>query len=238
MKRCCGALVLLSIGMAAGAAVDPGAAAIPRLEYEPLAPGSYELQRIQPTPDARLLDAQGRAVRLQSYTRGKITLLTFFYTYCVDPLGCPYSRETLQQVREGVLKDARLAAATRFVSVSFDPGNDTPEALARYAVSVGAGGAVAGRMEWQFLTARSVPDLLPLLQELGQDVSVQNDAQGKPTRTLHHMLKLFLIDAQGFVREIYTLAYLQPLVILNDIKTLRIESQRDTAIARSSPAVH
>lgn len=238
MKRLCGALVLLSMSVAAGAAVDPGAASIPRLEYEPLAPGSYELQRIQPTPDARLLDAQGRAVRLQSYSRGKITLLTFFYTYCVDPVGCPYARETLQQVRAGVLKDSGLAAATRFVSVSFDPGNDTPEALARYAKSVGVGSAEGDRLEWRFLTARSVPDLLPLLQDLGQDVSVQNDAQGRPTRTLHHMLKLFLIDAHGFVREIYTLAYLQPLVILNDIKTLRIESQRDPAIARSKPTAH
>ena len=238
MNRIGSAVVLLALSVAAGAAVDPGAASIPRLEYEPLAPGSYELQRIRPTPDARLLDSQGRAVRLQSYSRGKITLLTFFYTYCVDPLGCPYARETLQQVREGVLKDSKLAAATRFVSVSFDPCNDTPDALARYATSVGVGSPAADRMEWRFLTARSVPDLLPLLLDLGQDVSVQNDALGRPTRTLHHMLKLFLIDTHGFVREIYTLAYLQPRVILNDIKTLRIESERDAALARRDSFVH
>lgn len=228
MRRVASAGVLLAVSMAAGAAVDPGAASIPRLEYEPLAPGSYELQRIQPAPDARLLDSNGKPVRLQTYSRGKITLLTFFYTYCVDPVGCPYARETLQQVRDGVLKDHGLAATTRFVSVSFDPSNDTPDALTRYAESTGANTPPTNQLEWRFLTARSVPDLLPLLHDLGQDVSVQNDEQGRPTRTIHHMLKLFLIDSNGFVREIYTLAFLQPLVILNDIKTLRIEASHPT----------
>jgi len=34
------------------------------------------------------------------------------------------------------------------------------------------------------------------------------------------MLKVFLIDTRGVVREIYSLAYLQPDVMLNDIRTL------------------
>ncbi len=234
MMRYCVALLALGMCLAASATTDPGAATIPRLEYEPLKPGTYELLRIQRTPDAQLLDAQGRRVRLQRYSRGKITLLTFFYTYCADPLGCPYARETLRQVRAGLLKDSRLAAATRFVSVSFDPGNDTPQALARYAAAIGAD----GQLEWRFLTAQSVAQLLPLLEDLGQDVSVQTDEKGRPTRTMHHMLKMFLIDAQGDVREIYTLAFLQPLVILNDIKTLHIEAQRAAgALARSAPSV-
>jgi cytochrome oxidase Cu insertion factor (SCO1/SenC/PrrC family) len=215
-------LLLLGMGGAAWPAVDPGAATLPRLEYVPLAPGTYELERIQRVPDARLLDAAGRAVSLHPLVHGKITLLTFFYTYCVDPLGCPYARETLRQVREGLSKDTRLASGTRIVSISFDPSNDTPPALARYAAGLGLRGAP----EWQLLTSRAVPDLLPLLDDLGQDVSVQRDEQGKPTRTLHHMLKMFLLDARGQVREIYTLAFLQPQVILNDIKTLQLEAAR------------
>ena len=41
--------------------------------------------------DAALLDSTGRTVRLAALTQDKITLLTFFYTYCVDPLGCPFA---------------------------------------------------------------------------------------------------------------------------------------------------
>jgi protein SCO1/2 len=35
---------------------------------------------------------------------------------------------------------------------------------------------------------------------------------------------MFLIDRRGTVREIYSLAYLQPQVIANDVKTLLMES--------------
>jgi hypothetical protein len=38
------------------------------------------------------------------------------------------------------------------------------------------------------------------------------------------MLKMFLIDARGEVREIYTLSFLQPQVMFNDIKTLALET--------------
>ena len=37
------------------------------------------------------------------------------------------------------------------------------------------------------------------------------------------MLKLFLIDSAGVVREIYSLAFVHPEVMLNDIQTLLME---------------
>lgn len=219
MRNLVGMAMLLALSAGAAAAVDPGAAMIPRLEYEPLKPGTYQLQRIQTAPDAVLLDINGKVAHLKDATHGKVTLLTFFYTYCVDPLGCPYAHAALTQLRQKLLSDRRLAANTRFVSVSFDPSNDTPQAIANYGAEFGGD----KRFEWRFFTARSVAELLPLLDEFGQDVSVQTDARGHPTRTLHHMLKLFLIDRTGVVREIYTLAYLQPRVIFNDIQTLMTE---------------
>jgi len=54
-------------------------------------------------------------------------------------------------------------------------------------------------------------------------VSVELNRSGRPTRALHHMLKVFLIDGRGKVREIYSLAYLQPQVLLNDMRTLYLE---------------
>jgi hypothetical protein len=38
------------------------------------------------------------------------------------------------------------------------------------------------------------------------------------------MLKMFLIDREGVVREIYSLAYLHQAVMLNDIRTLALEA--------------
>ena len=75
----------------------------------------------------------------------------------------------------------------------------------------------------EFLTTRSVRTLLPLLEGFGQDVAVEHDELGRPTRTINHMLKVFLIDRSGVVREIYSAAFLIPEVVLNDIKTLLAE---------------
>jgi hypothetical protein len=49
----------------------------------------------------------------------------------------------------------------------------------------------------------SLTAVLPLLEDSGQDARVEHDARGRPTRTIHHMPKLFLIDARGIMREIY-----------------------------------
>jgi protein SCO1/2 len=217
------ALGVLSLGVAgvAGAAVDPGKATAPRMEFVPPPPGSYKLQKIQRVADAVLLDSAGRSIKLSALTQGKITLLTFFYTYCADPLGCPFAHTTLAQLRDRVSGDRALAGRVRFVSVSLDPTHDTPAAIASYGQEFTSD----PKFDWRFVTARRVPELLPVLADFGQDVSVEMDENGRATRTLHHMLKMFLIDARGEVREIYSLAFLQPQVMFNDIKTLAIEAR-------------
>jgi protein SCO1 len=191
------------------------------MEFTAPAAGSYVLQRIQPTPDALLLDGAGHPRRLRGFTHGKVTLLTFFYTYCVDPLGCPFARVTLGELRERIRAQPGLASRVRFVNVSLDPVTDTPDAIARYSGEIG----IEPSFEWRVLTAPSIGKLLPLLDEFGQDVSVDTDEHGRPTRALHHMLKVFLIDPEGTVREIYSLAFMQPEVMFNDIRTLDIEAR-------------
>jgi protein SCO1/2 len=218
-------LLLLCVSASALGAVDPGAATAPRMEFKPPRPGTYQLQKIQPIADAALLDSAGRLQKLSTVTTSKITLLTFFYTYCVDPLGCPFAHAVLSDLRGRLIRDARLAPQVRFVSVSLDPTTDTPATISRYGDFV----SDHQKFDWQFLTARSVEQLLPVLDDFGQDVSVELAPDGTATRTLHHMLKLFLIDQNGMIREIYTLAYLQPEVIFNDIQTLVIESRNTAA---------
>jgi cytochrome oxidase Cu insertion factor (SCO1/SenC/PrrC family) len=119
-----------------------------------------------------------------------------------------------------VREDRALTGRVRFVSVSLDPTHDTPAALASYGQEF----TIDPKFEWRFLTARRVRELLPVLDDFGQDFSVDVDEKGRATRTLHHMLKMFLIDARGEVREVYSLAFLQPEVMFNDIKTLALET--------------
>src|SRR6266478_7177698 len=185
-RRVAACLLILA---SAQAAVDVSPASAPRMEFTPLAPGTYQLPAIQSVENATLLDERARPVRLSALTQGKITLLTFFYTYCVDPLGCPFAHTTLANLRDRVTGDRSLAGRVRFVSISLDPTHDTPAAIASYGREFAADPA----FEWRFATARRVPELLPVLDDFGQDVSVDLDQDGRATRTLHHMLKMFLI---------------------------------------------
>ena len=75
-----------------------------------------------------------------------------------------------------------------------------------------------------FLTTPSERELMPLVEGFGQDVRYSIDrSSGQPVRQLAHVLKVFLIDRRGYVREIYTSAFLHPQSILIDIQTLLIE---------------
>src|SRR3979490_2019452 len=103
----------LLILASARAAVDVSPARAPRMDFTPLAPGTYQLPAIQSVEDATLLDERARPVRLSALTQGKITLLTFFYTYCVDPLGCPFAHQTLNMLRARILRDRALARELR-----------------------------------------------------------------------------------------------------------------------------
>jgi cytochrome oxidase Cu insertion factor (SCO1/SenC/PrrC family) len=204
--------------VAAWAAADPTQPPAPSMHFVPPPPGSYHLQRIQRVPDAVLRDARDRPRRLAALTRGRVTLLTFFYTYCVDEWGCPFALKTMTELR-ATLVERGHAGRVRFVSISFDPTHDTPDALRMHAAGVRADDG----LRWEFLTARSMADLLPVLDDLGQDVRIETDSRGQPTRTINHMLKLFLVDRDGVVREIYALDYLHLPMMLNDIETLLLE---------------
>lgn len=147
-------------------------------------------------------------------------MLSFIYSYCRDPEGCPRAWAALEAVRSGLLQDRLLAERSQIVSLSFDPTHDTPQQMRL----VGGERAVDARVRWRFLTTSSVPALLPLLRGFGQEVSVENDERGRPTRTLNHMLKLFIVDPNLQVREVYSVATLAPQAILNDLRTLQLEA--------------
>lgn len=221
-KRVCRLLLggsFLAIAGMAGGVLAQGA---PAPGFMPPAPGTYQLQRIQNAADGPVLDTQGRQRRLRDFTQGRITLLAFVYSSCGDPAGCPYAYLIFNQVRDELERDSALRGKVGLVSLSFDPAHDTPQRMAAYG---GENLGVGHTVRWDFLTMASLKHLLPLLDGFGQDVMVESDpATGAPTGLLGHVLKVFLIDDKGVVREIYTTAYLYPQVLLNDIRTLALEA--------------
>lgn len=184
------------------------------------APGTYRLPQLFTAPDGQVIASDGKTHRLQTLLAGRLSVLSFMYTYCRDPVGCPLAWRAMETVHNELLRDAALASRAQLLSLSFDPTNDTPSQMAMY----GGERARDERVRWRFLTTASVPRLLPLLAGFGQDVSVETDVQGRATRTLNHMLKIFLVDTHCRVREVYSVATLAPQAIVNDLHTLRLEA--------------
>jgi len=184
------------------------------------APGSYRLPRLFAAPDGEVLDPDGRRWRLAKLLSGRLSVVSFIYSYCRDPIGCPLAWRMLDEVHKALSNDPALARAAQLVTISFDPTNDTPQQMRLF------GGERIGdaRVRWWFLTTASVARLLPLLEGFGQDVTVETDARGRPTRTLNHLLKVFTVDAKRQVREVYSVATLAPQAIVNDLRTLAMEA--------------
>jgi cytochrome oxidase Cu insertion factor (SCO1/SenC/PrrC family) len=141
----------------------------------------------------------------------------------MDPEGCPLAYRVFDTIRETVAAAPALRDRVRLVTLSFDPARDTPAAMRHYAGSRVRDG---GDVPWLFLTTRSARELLPLVDGFGQDVRYTVDrSTGAPRRELSHVLKVFLLDRAGYVREIYTSTFLHPRTVLNDIETLVMEER-------------
>ena len=140
------------------------------------------------------------------------------YTSCSDATGCPLAFYTIDMIKRDLEKSKAVRGRVQVVSLSFDPQHDTPEVMRAYGGDHAKGGSP---VPWYFLTTTSKRELAPMLDGFGQDVS--KAAQAQSNQELMHVLKLFLIDKDGWVREIYTTSYLVPRVVVNDIKTLLIE---------------
>jgi protein SCO1 len=195
-------------------------------DFVPPEPGTYKLQHILAAPSGTVLETDGEAKPLAQFTTGKVTLLSLIYTNCGDGRGCPLATHRMQHLKQSLDEQPRSSRRLRFVSLSFDPDHDTPAVMRGYRDQFVSG---PGGLPWHFLTTRSPAELKPLLRGFGQDVWIRREGGG----SLSHVLKLFLIDRRGSVREIYSTSFLQPEVVLNDIRTLLLE---ESAIgARSGP---
>lgn len=189
------------------------------LSYEAPAPGTYRLPPIMPAADGRVLREDATPAHLFDLMGDRLVLLSFVYTRCTDVNGCPLAKAVFHLVRARLKEHPDLAGATRLVSLSFDPDNDTPEAMRAYRPKV-----EDDRVEWRFLTTRDRTDLQPILDGYGQYTLREYDEHGAYTGEFAHLLRVFLIDRERRVRNIYSTGFLHPDILVNDLETLLLES--------------
>jgi cytochrome c peroxidase len=218
-------ILKMAIAACCWALADPAGAepaASPALGYRELpyklpAPGSYDLPALGQAADGPVLDQSGAGLNLGQLYGDKLVLLSFIYSTCGDVNGCPLATAVFHKLRRRLEKEPQVGSQLRLITLSFDPEHDTPAAMAHYAQSFGGG------LDWRFLTTRSEADLQPLLAAYGQTAQKDYDAQGQFTGAFSHILRVFLIDRERRIRNIYTVSFLHPDALLNDINTLLLE---------------
>ncbi len=186
-------------------------------------PGTYTLHKIFAVPELQVLDSSGNTQPISKYTKGKLTLLTFFYQRCTDADGCPYAMALFHRVKSKLDRDENLRDRMRFVHISFDPDRDTPMMMAGLEKKIASTTKGKKSIEWDFLTTKSIDALLPVIDAFGQNVDIDvNTLTNERVLNYSHVLKAFLIDEEGYVREIYSTNYISKEMLLNDIQTLSL----------------
>src|SRR6476620_1743673 len=188
-------------------------------DYDAPAPGTYSLPVIKAAADAALLDAAGKPINLRDLTRDRITVLSFIYTRCASAKACPMATGVLKDLHEMSAEHPELAKNLRLVSMSFDPVHDTPERMRAYSALASERPSAA---PWHFVTARSEEELRPVLTAYGQAVDRKANP-ADPTGPLNHTLRVYLIDREGRIRNIYSSGTLDVRLVLSDVRTLLLE---------------
>jgi cytochrome oxidase Cu insertion factor (SCO1/SenC/PrrC family) len=198
-------------------------------DYDVPQPGTYTLPVLKPAADGAVLGSDGKPVRLHELLQGRITLLSFIYTRCADPRACLRASGVLSQLQQLTLAEPALATNLLLLTLSFDPTHDTPEVMSRYG-SVFNG--KPGGADWLFLTTENRDQLAPLLERYGQQVD--RARPGSTTGPYKHTLRVYLIDGQKRIRNIYSYGLFDPRLVMTDVRTLLIEAAQSKAAAQTS----
>jgi cytochrome oxidase Cu insertion factor (SCO1/SenC/PrrC family) len=212
---------LLATGLLGAALADARAGEAPdepALLYELPAAGSYALPPIERVSEHVLLGSDGREAPLLGLGPGRFAVVAFVYLGCHDAAGCPLLLATLQQVDRKLAASTALRGRVRLATVSFDPARDSPAAMASLR------GRLAPQGDWRFFTGRDPAMLRPVLEDFDQDAVPALAREGESEAALRHVAKVFLIDGERRVRNVYGSGFLDARILMRDLETLLAET--------------
>jgi cytochrome oxidase Cu insertion factor (SCO1/SenC/PrrC family) len=222
------AAIALAAGIAVPALAHEAEAPPAQAAFALPEPGSYELPPIARVAEFELLDEAGTKTPLLGLAPDQVAVVSFIYSRCGDGShGCPAALAVLQRLDRAIAADPALASRVRLATVSFDPAHDTPARMAELRRSL------APATGWRFLTAADARAIAPVLAAFGQDALPLVGEGERALGLYRHVLKLFLVDANGGVRNIYSSGFLSPELLLVDARTVLSASSPGTGGAAS-----
>jgi protein SCO1 len=171
----------------------------------------HQPQPGEAVPDFTLLNQDGRRIRFRHF-RGKGVLMTFIYTRCPLPDYCPRMTANFAEINRTLMRDSKIYAKARLLSVSFDPKHDTPRVLRDYGLPYIHEDGMARFDHWEFA---SVPEteLKDVARALGLQYWVEN---GQIT----HSMSTTLITPAGRIYKWYSGNDWKPADVANDMKRM------------------
>jgi protein SCO1/2 len=164
----------------------------------------------QQAPDFKFVNQSGKTIHLDQF-RGKVLLVTFIYTRCPLPEYCIRMTRNFAQINQELAADPALYAKTHLLSISFDPGYDTPKVLRSYGETYTGNHTPAAFAHWDF----AVPPAAEL-QKVDEffDVGVTPGKDG----TITHSLSTAVIGPDGKIVSWYPTNEWQPSALIQDAK--------------------
>lgn len=172
------------------------------------APGmTVEAKAGDQVPNYALRNQDGKQIRFEDY-RGKALLLTFIYTRCPLPEYCTLMSNNFAKVDRQLEQDANLYAKTHLLSISIDPGYDTPQVLRSYGAAHTERYQDEKFQHWEFASGEQVKEAA---QFFGLKYFADQDQ-------IIHGLRTVIIAPDGKVAKVYTDNTWKPEEVVDELK--------------------
>ncbi len=147
------------------------------------------------------------------FVKGNITVVGYIFTNCPDI--CPLTTNNMRLIQEKIKKEN--ISGIKFVSISFDPMQDSPKTLRKFAEV-----RDLDLSNWNFLvgtkqTTDSLMKKVGILAVIGDSTVFKS---GKKIYYYVHTDRIQLMDKDGAIRKNYRGSSINVDEIVNDIKSL------------------
>ncbi len=158
------------------------------------ATGINEAKEGDEVPDYRLVNQDGKEIRLHNY-RGKALLLTFIYTRCPLPEYCALMSDNFATIDRTLQQQPGLYGKTHLLSISIDPEYDTPKVLRSYGAAHTERYQDETFSHWEFASG-SKDEVKGIAQYFGLRYFEESDQ-------IVHGLRAVIIAPDGKVAKVY-----------------------------------
>ena len=161
-------------------------------------------------PDFKFLNQSDRTLHLDQF-KGKVVLLTFIYTRCRIADFCPRMSNNFAEIDKALAADPPLYQQTHLLTISFDPGYDTPKVLRSYGDAYIGNDAKQKFLHWDF--AAPPEKELPAVTQFFNVGVTPGDS-----KSLTHSLSTVLIGKDGKIVNWYPSNQWKPADVLVQIR--------------------